>query len=48
MDFPRATEERSGVCTSGDPDTDSGHSKEEHSRQSITEEDQILVVARKA
>ena len=42
------TEERSEICTGGDPDTDSGHSKEEHSRQSIAKEDQIPVIACKA
>ena len=41
-----AIEERSGVCTGGDPD--SGHSKEECSRQSIAKETQIPVVACKA
>ena len=38
-DYPRATEERSGVCTEGNPDPDSGHSKKQRGRQSITEED---------
>ena len=47
-DYPCAIEELSGVCTDGDPNPDSGHSKEEHNHQSITEEDQIPVVASKA
>ena len=42
------TKECSGICTGGDPDTDSEHSKEEQSHQSIAKEDQIPVVACKA
>jgi len=47
-DRSRTTEERARVCAGGNPNSDFGRSKEERSRQSFNQEDQVSVIACKA
>ena len=47
-DHSCTTKKRSRVCTRGNPNSDSEHSKEECNCQYIPKEDQILVIACKA